>query len=109
MAMQLPPCKHNPVKLAQNECSTESFRLSAANVGPTLSLNNGYQNNGGFGSFTASGIPGTNYVVQFSTDMTTWTDETPAVQAAGNGLISFTDTVSLTGHGGTVYYRLRQQ
>jgi len=83
--------------------------VNSVNAGPALYAGNGFQNNGGYATFTASGIPGNYYVVQYSTDLVNWTDITPAVQALPNGLISFTDTATIANYGNSVYYRLRQQ
>jgi fibronectin-binding autotransporter adhesin len=85
-----------------------SVTVNASNVGPTLSLGNGYSSNGGYGSFTASGIPGTTYIVQLSTDMSNWADYATTT-ALSNGLVDYVDSVSISGHGGTVFYRLKQQ
>jgi hypothetical protein len=64
-------------------------------------------NGSGFGSFVASGIPSTTYVVQMSTNLISWSDY-DTTTAAANGVISYTDPVSIVAHGGTVYYRLKQ-
>jgi len=62
------------------------------------------------GSFVASGIPLATYGVQFATDMNgPWSDSNPSTTtAAANGVITYTDSVSVAGHGGTVFYRLKQ-
>jgi hypothetical protein len=85
--------------------------VNLANVGPTLSLNSGYQSNGDYGSFTASGIPNTTYDVEVATSMSgPWSPaNNPTVTAAANGLISYLDTKTITAYGGTVFYRLSQQ
>ena len=75
----------------------------AQNVGPTITPINA----GGFGSFTASGIPSQSYTVQISTSLPTWTDY-DTTTAAANGAINYTDTVSIAAHGNTVFYRLKQ-
>jgi hypothetical protein len=84
-----------------------SVTLAGANTGPTITPSVDVND---YGTFTASGLPGTNYVIQLATTLSpaNWTDYATNA-AAGNGLISFTDTVTVTGHGGQVYYRLRQQ
>ena len=76
------------------------------NVGPTITPVNA----GGFGSFTASGIPNHTYTVQIATSLSpaNWADYDTNVPAVANGVISYTDPVSITAHGGTVYYRLKQ-
>jgi hypothetical protein len=82
-----------------------SVTVNQANVGPSLTAQ---ANGSGYGTFMASGIPNTTYVLQISTDLSTWNDYS-TVTAAANGLISYTDSVSIAAHGGTVYYRLKQQ
>lgn len=86
-----------------------SVTVSEANVGPALSPDNRHLTNGDKGSFTASGIPGTTYIVQLSTDMTTWTDYDATTASLSNGLIDYVDSVTITDHGNTVFYRLKQQ
>jgi autotransporter-associated beta strand protein len=80
--------------------------VSAANVGPSLSA----QDNGsGYGTFTASGIPGTTYIVQVSTDMSTWADYSTVQADSNNGLIQFTDSALISSYSPAVFYRLKQQ
>ena len=80
--------------------------VNAQNVGPQLTT----QSAGGYASFTASGLPSTIYTVQISTNLA---DAPPfndylSVTSAPNGVINYTDTVSIDGHGGQAYYRLKQ-
>ena len=91
--------------------ATVVVTVSAANVGPTLSLGSGYLNNGGFGSFTSSGIPNETYDVEVATSMSgPWVPaNNGTVTAAANGVISYTDTETISAYGGTVFYRLAQQ
>jgi hypothetical protein len=85
--------------------------VSASNVGPALATDNGYMTNGGYGSFTASGIPNQFYDVEVATSMSgPWAAASNGtVQAAPNGVISYTDTETISAYGGTVFYRLMQQ
>jgi len=85
--------------------------INAENVGPGLSPDNGYLTNGGYGSFTASGIPNESYDVEVATSMSgPWVPATNGtVQAAPNGVISYTDTETISAYGGMVFYRLKQQ
>ena len=80
--------------------------VNTANVGPTVTP----LNMGGNGSFVASGIPNQAYTVQISTVLSppNWTDY-DTTTAGSNGLISYTDPTTISVHGGTVYYRLKQQ
>jgi autotransporter-associated beta strand protein len=90
---------------------TVTVTVNPVNAGPTLSLNSGYQSNGGYGSFTASGIPNTTYDVEWAPALNgPWNPASnPTVTAAANGLISYLDTETISAYGGTVFYRLRQQ
>lgn len=85
---------------------TVNVTVNAQNVGPQLTT----QSAGGYASFTASGLPSTIYTVQISTNLA---DAPPfndylSVTSAPNGVINYTDTVSIDGHGGQAYYRLKQ-
>ncbi len=51
------------------------------------------------------GIPGVQYTIQKSSDLTTWTDLTPAVTTQPNGQINYMDTGTPSGTAG--YYRLK--
>jgi hypothetical protein len=82
---------------------TVNVTVNAENTGPSITP----ADVGGYGSFTASGMPATTYTVQLSTDLSNWLDY-DTVTAAANGVISYTDPVSIDDHGGTVFYRLKQ-
>ena len=85
---------------------TVNVTVNAANTGVTITP----QDAGGYAAFTASGMAGTNYVVQISTNLSTWTDNYATVQAAGNGVITFTNSVLTSSYmPNGVYFRLRQQ
>jgi autotransporter-associated beta strand protein len=88
-----------------------SVTVNAANVGPALSPDNGHLTNGGYGSFTASGIPNESYDVEVATSVNgTWVPaNNGTVQAAANGVIIYIDTEMISAYGGTVFYRLKQQ
>jgi hypothetical protein len=84
---------------------TVNVTINNANVGPSLT-----PLVGAYGSFVASGIPSTTYIVQFATSANgPWSDSNPSTTtAAANGVITYTDNVSVAGHGGSVFYRLKQ-
>jgi fibronectin-binding autotransporter adhesin len=91
--------------------ATVVVTVSEANVGPALAVDNGYQTNGGYGSFTASGLPNMTYEVEVATNPGgPWLPaDNDTVAATGAGFISYTDTKTISAYGGTVFYRLRQQ
>jgi hypothetical protein len=85
---------------------TVDVTVSEANVSPTITPFDA----GGFAAFTASGLADTNYVVQISTNLPTWTDNYATVQAATNGVIAFTNSIPTSSYvPNGVYFRLRQQ
>ena len=80
--------------------------VSAANTGPSITpVNNG----SGYGTFTASGIRGTTYIVQVSTDLLNWTDYATVTADSQDGLIQFTDTALISSYSPAVFYCLKQQ
>lgn len=90
--------------------ATVLVTVSAANVGVALAVDNGYQTNGGYGSFTASGMPDITYDVEVASSVTgPWgAADNATVTASAAGFISYTDTKTIGAYGGAVFYRLRQ-
>ena len=86
--------------------ATVVVTVSGANTGPSITpVNNG----SGYGTFTASGIPGTSYTVQVSTDLANWSDYATVTADSLDGLIQFTDTALISSYSPAVFYRLKQQ
>ena len=85
--------------------ATVYVTVSAANTSPSITP---ADNGSGYGTFTASGIPGTTYTVQVSTDLSNWTNYATVTADSQDGLIQFTDTALISSYGSAVFYRLKQ-
>jgi autotransporter-associated beta strand protein len=89
--------------------STGAVTIAVSSVPVSGQMTGSLTITGGAAALSFQAIPGYSYVIERSTDMTSWVDISTNA-AASNGAINFTDTFGdLSGPPGSAYYRLKWQ